>query len=74
MERIPVEVEEVFTKPNGTLGKRVLFSYVVLLCESGGSEVKALRLDNMAIRKEEIMKKIYKELQNLCISIYQRRM
>lgn len=59
--RIPTEVEEIFTKPNGALGRRVLHSYVVLLTESGGSEVKAIRLDNMAIRKDEIVRKIYKE-------------
>ena len=33
------------TQPSGCLKTVKTFSYVVLLCEKGGSEVKAVRLD-----------------------------
>lgn len=40
----PVESHETFIKDNGTLGTRVYHSYVVLLTEKNGSNVKAVRI------------------------------
>jgi hypothetical protein len=39
----PVEKHETFVKDNGCIGTRVYHSYVVLLTEKDGSEVKAVR-------------------------------
>ena len=50
-EKIPVEVSETFVKDNGNIGHRVLHSYVALLTEKDGSEVKAVRLDRISLTK-----------------------
>ena len=50
-KKIPVEVNETFVKDNGNIGHRVLHSYVALLTEKDGSEVKAVRLDQLSIKK-----------------------
>lgn len=50
-KRIPVEVEQMFIKQNGNTGRRVLHSYVALLTEKDGSEVKAVRFDEMNLTK-----------------------
>lgn len=43
-ERKPVETHETYFKENGCMAHRVYHSYVVLLTEKDGSEVKAVRI------------------------------
>lgn len=50
-ERIPTEINQTYSADNGTRKSRVLHSYVALLTEKDGSEVKAVRLDEMEIKK-----------------------
>lgn len=40
----PVESSETYVKDNGCLGTRVLHSYVVVLTEKDGANVKAIRI------------------------------
>ena len=42
-QRLPVETSETFFKDNGCQSRRVYHSYVLLLTEKDGSEVKAVR-------------------------------
>lgn len=39
-----VETEETYFKDNGCMARRVYHSYVILLTEKNGSEVKAVRI------------------------------
>lgn len=50
-ERIPVEVHQMYFTNNGTQKNKVLHSYVALLTEKDGSEVKAVRFDEMDLKK-----------------------
>lgn len=50
-KRIPVEVHETYFNDGGNMKTRVLHSYVALLTERDGSEVKAVRFDRMALKK-----------------------
>lgn len=50
-KRIPVEIIQTYFADNGTQKSRVLHSYVALLAEKDGSEVKAVRLDEMGLTK-----------------------
>lgn len=40
----PVETSETYVKDNGNLGTRVFHSYVVVLTEKDGANVKAVRI------------------------------
>ena len=43
-KREPVETLEEYFKDNGCMARRVYHSYVILLTEKDGSEVKAVRI------------------------------
>ena len=55
----PVETSETYVKDNGCLGTRVLHSYVVVLTEKDGANVKAIRIHTQHKKgQEEMIKQI----------------
>lgn len=53
----PVESSETYVKDNGCLGTRVLHSYVVVLTEKDGANVKAIRIHTQHKKGQEEMTK-----------------
>jgi hypothetical protein len=53
----PVETSETYVKDNGCLGTRVLHSYVVVLTEKDGANVKAIRIHTQYKKGQEEMTK-----------------
>lgn len=51
----PVESSETYVRDNGCLGTRVLHSYVVVLTEKDGANVKAIRIHTQHKKGQEEM-------------------
>lgn len=51
----PIESSETYVKDNGCLGTRVLHSYVVVLTEKDGANVKAIRIHTQHKKGQEKM-------------------
>lgn len=56
--KLPVQTEEEVMKENGKMGKVIFSSYVALLTEKGGSEVKAVRIHTDKKKGNDLTKEI----------------
>lgn len=57
-KRIPVQKTETFVKENGNLGTREYNSYVAVLTEKDGSEVKAVRISTLNKKGNDLKEEI----------------